>query len=55
MAVITGRQKVGLYRGSPVYRVTALQFLFCNQRLGDVSPEEVLTDTSFTISGIILR
>jgi hypothetical protein len=39
--VITGRQEVGVYRGSPVYRVTALQFLCCNQRLGDLTPEEV--------------
>lgn len=43
--VITGRQEVGVYRGSPVFRVTALQFLCCNQRLGDLTPEEVCTQT----------
>lgn len=39
--MITGCQKVGLYRGSPIYRVTGLQFLCCNQKLGDFSSEEV--------------
>lgn len=38
--VVTGREEVGSYRGSPVYKVTRMQFLYCNQRLGDVSPEE---------------
>ncbi|KAG0593081.1 hypothetical protein KC19_1G304000 [Ceratodon purpureus] len=45
--VITGRQEVGVYRGSPVFRVTALQFLCCNQKLGDLSPEEIRDEAHY--------
>lgn len=38
--VITGRQKLGLYKGHPIYRVTSLRVLSCNNNLHKATPEE---------------
>lgn len=39
--VITGRQALGTYKGHPIYRVTSLKVLPCNNNLHKATPEEV--------------
>lgn len=38
--VITGRDSLGLYKGNPIYRVTAMKVLSCNNNLLQATPEE---------------
>lgn len=39
--VITGRQRVGSYHGSPVFLVTSMKFLCCNSTLKLSNSQEV--------------
>lgn len=39
--VITGREALGIYKGSPIYRVTSLKVLSCNNNLHTAPAEEV--------------
>lgn len=47
--VITGRDSLGLYKGNPIYRVTAMKVLSCNNNLLQATPEEVQFRTLQTI------
>lgn len=41
--IITGRQCMGTYKGSPIYRVTSMRFLNCNRSLQNSTSQEVCT------------
>jgi hypothetical protein len=41
--IITGRQCMGTYKGSPIYRVTSMRFLNCNRSLQNSTSQEVWT------------
>lgn len=37
--VVNGRQSMGIYRGHPIYRVTSLKVLPCNNNIHGATPE----------------
>jgi hypothetical protein len=45
--VITGRQSLGMYKGHPIYRVTSLRVLSCNNALHEATAEEKKDEAHF--------
>ncbi|KAH9556250.1 hypothetical protein CY35_07G017100 [Sphagnum magellanicum] len=45
--IITGRQCMGTYKGSPIYRVTSMRFLNCNRSLQNSTSQEKRDEAHF--------